>query len=139
MKIKQIKRGKDDHLDYAWEMRLSKKLSNAIQCHPYTDEGLITSLTNSLRDHDRDTISSLIAGFFGWDLKGDTIITDGQRIQQLFELLGEEPPIEIDCNEMYEVDVESLRKMVARAAPGQADIPDVQDTDRVPKNTWYMK
>ena len=143
MKIELIERN-DDFIEYRRGMRFAKDLADMYQRLVYTEEELLIPLSNSLRVHqveieDEDTLTGRIAAFFGEAMDREMITIDGMRLKQLFELLQEEPPVNIRISQMYRVDVKSLRDMLARTSPECSDQPGLPKMDRVPKDLWYLK
>ena len=100
-------------------IRTARKLGEAVARFPYEYEELMVHVSNKIKllDVIRDKRSTALGRFLNRFAQEESefIVLDGVVIKQLFDLIGETPPMEVDVRSSYRIpheDVRSLYKAV---------------------------
>ncbi|MEM7214975.1 MAG: hypothetical protein AAF423_05470 [Pseudomonadota bacterium] len=78
-------------------------------------------LKNTIKIHKSETeysrtLIGKILSIFGKRFDQDTLIVDGMRLLQCFELAGEEPPVKLHPGKNYQIGFDSFVALVSRAS-----------------------
>ncbi len=98
----------------------SWRVGREIRELPYTDQELITSLTNSLKSRvleleQRTTVMGKLLTLFVTPDSPDQIQIDGVRLNHLYRLARVEPGRDVDVNEDHQIGLQAFKELLQRA------------------------
>lgn len=121
---------------YRLVSKMDQGVGHRAQRLVYSEEDLLISLSNSLRQRDHEIAGRaslkgrLMALFVGKD-SGDTIRIDGMRLMQLLDLADGKAPEGIVLAGFYDVDLAFFRALLAKVLPEGASIKVYDQTPAV--------